>query len=135
MTLVYKYHPVPVSPECGEPRQRLTRLGRRVHDLPTPSLPATGGLNFLSLMAQQRTPFDSIEGTLEYIDLLRETIQTTRSDIQKEIVRAKSERAERRLEALQLVTYKLEQLSRHIDTSQRLLNDLRTLRRLLLGER
>jgi hypothetical protein len=50
-------------------------------------------------------------------------------------MRAKSERAERRLEALQLVTYKLEQLSRHIDTSQRLLNDLRTLRRLLLGER
>src|SRR3979490_1016096 len=63
-------------------------------------------------MAQQRTPFDSIEGTLEYIGLLRETIQTTKSDIQKEFVRAKSERAERRLEALHLVTYKLEQLSR-----------------------
>jgi len=86
-------------------------------------------------MPQQRTPFDSIEGTLEYIDLLRETIHTTQSDIQKESVRAKSERAERRLEALQLVTYKLEQLGRHIDTSQRLLRDLRTLRRLLLGER
>ena len=86
-------------------------------------------------MAQQRTPFDSIEGTLEYIGLLRETIRTTQSDMQKEFVRAKSERAERRLEALHLVTYKLEQLSRHIDTSQRLLNDLRTLRRLLLGER
>lgn len=86
-------------------------------------------------MAQQRTPFDSIEGTLEYIDLLRETIQTTKNDIQKEIARARSERAERRLEALHLVIYKVEQLSRHIDTSQRLLNDLRTLRRLLLGER
>ncbi|TMG95064.1 MAG: hypothetical protein E6H72_01305 [Betaproteobacteria bacterium] len=92
-------------------------------------------MNLLTLMAQQRTPFDSIEGTLEYIGLLRETIQTTKSDIQKEFVRANSERAERRLEALHLVTYKLEQLTRHIDTSQRLLNDLRTLRRLLLGER
>jgi len=33
------------------------------------------------------------------------------------------------------VTYKLERLGRHIDTSHRLLNDLRTLRRLLLDER
>jgi hypothetical protein len=86
-------------------------------------------------MAQQHTPFDRIEGSLEYIGLLRETIQTTKSDIQKEVVRAQSERAERRLQALQLVTYKLERLSRHIDSSHRLLNDLRTLRRLLLGER
>jgi hypothetical protein len=86
-------------------------------------------------MAQQRTPFDSIEGTLEYIDLLRETIQTTIGEMQKEIVRAKSERAERRLQALHLVTYKLEQLGRHTDASHRLLGDLRTLRRLLLGER
>ena len=86
-------------------------------------------------MAQQHTPFDRIEGPLEYIGLLRETIQTTKSDIQKEVARAKSERAERRLEALHLVTYKLERLSRHIDSSHRLLNDLRTLRRLLLGER
>lgn len=86
-------------------------------------------------MAQQRTPFDSIEGTVEYIGLLRESIQTTKSDMQKELVRAKSERAERRLHALHLVSYKLEQLGRHIDASHRLLGDLRTLRRLLLGER
>jgi len=86
-------------------------------------------------MAQQRTPFDRIEGSLEYIGLLRETIQATEVEIQKEVVRAKSERAERRLQALQLVTYKLERLGRHIDTSHRLLNDLRTLRRLLLDER
>jgi len=61
-------------------------------------------------MAQQRTPFDRIEGSLEYIGLLRETIQTTEIEIQK-------------------------RLGRHIDTSHRLLNDLRTLRRLLLDER
>ena len=86
-------------------------------------------------MARQRTPFDRIEGSLEYIGLLRDTIETTKSEIQKEVVRAESERAERRLQALHLVTYKLERLSRHIDSSHRLLNDLRTLRRLLLGER
>ena len=86
-------------------------------------------------MAQQHTPFDRIEGSLEYIGLLRDTIETTKSEIQKEVVRAESERAERRLQALHLVTYKLERLSRHIDSSHRLLNDLRTLRRLLLSER
>jgi hypothetical protein len=86
-------------------------------------------------MAQQRTPFDRIEGTLEYIGLLRETIQTTKIEVQRDVVHAQSERAERRLQALQLVTYKLERLGRHIDSSHRLLNDLRTLRRLLLGER
>ena len=86
-------------------------------------------------MAQQRTPFDRIEGTLEYTGLLRETIQTTKIEVQRDVVHAQSERAERRLQALQLVTYKLERLGRHIDSSHRLLNDLRTLRRLLLGER
>ena len=83
----------------------------------------------------QHSPFDRIEGSLEYIGLLRETIQTTEIEIQRELVRARSERAERRLQALHLVTYKLERLGRHIDSSHRLLNDLRTLRRLLLGER
>ena len=58
----------------------------------------------------------------------------TLTEAQKEVVRAKSESAERRLQALHLVTYKLEQLGRHMDTSHRLLTDLRTLRRLLLGE-
>ena len=86
-------------------------------------------------MAQQRTPFDRIEGTLEYIGLLRESIQSTKIEIQREVVQAQSARAERRLQALHLVTYKLERLGRHIDSSHRLLNDLRTLRRLLLGER
>jgi hypothetical protein len=39
------------------------------------------------------------------------------------------------VEAIQLVAYKLDRLAWHIDGSRRILNDLRTLRRLLLGER
>lgn len=82
----------------------------------------------------RHSPFDRIEGSLEYLGLLRETIQATESEIRKEVARAQSERAERRLQALHLVTYKLERLGEHIDTSHRLLTDLRALRRLLLGE-
>lgn len=86
-------------------------------------------------MANERTPFDSIESSREYIGLLREAIGTSRRSVEADVAAAKSEGATRRLEALQLVTYKLDRLAWHIDGSHRILNDLRTLRRLLLGER
>ena len=86
-------------------------------------------------MANQRKPFDSIEGSLEYVSLLREAVQTAKDAVEAEAVRASSEAAARRLEALQLVAYKLDRLGWHVDASRRLLNDLRTLRRLLLVER
>ena len=85
--------------------------------------------------AQERTPFDSIEGSLEYIGLLREVIQKTRTTIHADVTTASAEGAARRLEALQLVVYKLDRLAWHVDASHRILNDLRTLRRLLLDER
>jgi hypothetical protein len=81
------------------------------------------------------TPFDSLEGALEYVGLLREALEEARGTIQQDITLADAEGATRRLEALQLVTYKLERLSHHMEASHRLLNDLRTLRRLLMGER
>ena len=86
-------------------------------------------------MANQRKPFDSIEGSLEYVGLLREAVQKARNAVEAEVMRASSEGASRRLEALRLVTYKLDRLGSHVDGSHRLLNDLRTLKRLLLGER
>ncbi len=86
-------------------------------------------------MANQRTPFDSIEGTLEYVGLLREAIQKAKKAAEAEAMLASAEGAARRLEALQLVAYKLDRLAWHFDGSRRLLNDLRTLKRLLLGER
>jgi hypothetical protein len=39
------------------------------------------------------------------------------------------------LQALRIVEFKLDKLEQHLKTSSRLLNDLRTLRRLLLDER
>ena len=41
----------------------------------------------------------------------------------------------RRLQAMQLVSYKLNKLADHVNGSRSVLNDLRTLRRLLLRER
>ena len=82
------------------------------------------------------TPFDSIEGALEYVTLLVESVEEAREDIAVEVDEAKREPdAKRRAEALQLVAYKLDRLREHAGASRRLLNDLRTLRRLLLDER
>ena len=81
------------------------------------------------------TPFDSIEGSHEYVALLAETIEEVRLDVEAEIARATGEREVRRKEALQLVSHNLTRLSMHLTSSRRILNDLRTLRRLLLDER
>ena len=87
-------------------------------------------------MAGERTPFDSIEGSLEYLGLLREVIEKTRKDVEGDVAAAAAEEgAARRLQALQLVVYKLDRLAFHMDAGHRALNDLRTLKRLLLNER
>jgi hypothetical protein len=84
---------------------------------------------------RSETPFDSIESSHQYVALLAETIEEVRRDIEAEIARAIAENAERRTEALKLVSYHLAKLSAHMASSRRILNDLRTLRRLLLSER
>ena len=81
------------------------------------------------------TPFDSIEGSQEYVALLAEAIEEARKDVDADVAVAIAEGADRRREALQLVGYNLAKLTLHINTSSRILNDLRTLRRLLLAER
>ena len=81
------------------------------------------------------TPFDNIEGSHEYVSLLAESLDEARRDVEAEIAIADRERAHRRKEALLLVSYNLAKLHLHITTSRRILNDLRTLRRLLLAQR
>ncbi len=82
------------------------------------------------------TPFDSVESAHEYLRLLEDAIDEARNHIQDDIrVAGESAELERRLQALRLVDYKLTQLRAHVGGASRLLNDLRTLRRLLLAER
>jgi transcription termination factor NusB len=81
------------------------------------------------------TPFESIESAHEYVKLLCEEIVVSRASLDADIEQAARERASRRLDALRVAAYKLERLQHHTQMSRRLLNDLRSLRRLLLGER
>jgi hypothetical protein len=84
---------------------------------------------------QSETPFDSIEGSHEYVAMLAEAIEEARHEVEAEIALAEQEAAERRKEALLLVSFNLAKLDLQIKSSRRVLNDLRTLRRLLLSER
>ena len=84
---------------------------------------------------ESETPFDSIEGSYQYVDMLSEAIVEARRDVEAEVALAEKENADRRKQGLLLVSYNLAKLEGHITTSRRLLNDLRTLRRVLMSER
>ncbi len=84
---------------------------------------------------ESETPFDNIESAFEYVNHLLEAAREAQAQIGTEILRAANPQLARRKQALELVNYKLDKLSSHIAASRRILNDLRTLRRLLLEER
>jgi hypothetical protein len=76
-------------------------------------------------------PFSSLESAHEYVTLLDQQVRDVRASILEDIASADG----RRLDALRIVDLKLAQLDQHLVASGRALNDLRVLRRLLLGER
>jgi hypothetical protein len=88
-----------------------------------------------TLTYESNKPFESIEGAHEYLKLLHTAILEARQDVEDDVLAQATAEPQRRLDALRLVLYKLEQLGKHVRTSNRILNDLRTLRRLLLEER
>jgi hypothetical protein len=80
------------------------------------------------------TPFENVEAAHEYVRLLVEAVQQARAEVVQDLQEAKAVQEVRREEALRLVAWKLERLGAHLESSRRLLNDLRRMRRLLLGE-
>ncbi|MEK7409739.1 MAG: hypothetical protein AAB225_32155 [Acidobacteriota bacterium] len=84
---------------------------------------------------EPETPFDNIESAQQYVELLCDAVEEARREVDADIARASGPEGDRRRQALQLVAYNLGKLSTHMGTSRRLLNDLRSLRRLLLSER
>jgi hypothetical protein len=77
----------------------------------------------------------TIEGAHAYVDLLLSAVEESMREVGEELRGSLAERASRRREAFQIVAYKLEQLRVHLMASRHRLNDLRTLRRMLHGER
>jgi hypothetical protein len=87
------------------------------------------------LTTRLQTPFDSVENAQQYVRLLVEAIAEAKNEIAADLDLAAKAKLDRRVQAMQIVQFKLNKLEHHLKTSSRLLNDLRTLRRLLLEER
>ncbi len=82
------------------------------------------------------TPFDNIESSYEYVTLLAEAVEVAITEIEADIALADTDGPNsRRLQALHLVLFNMNKLQGHMTSSRKILNDLRTLRRLLLEER
>jgi hypothetical protein len=85
-----------------------------------------------------RNPFGSIESAQDYLRLLSDALQEAQLSFHEDVVDSAPVDAQvqaRRIAAMQLVNYKLSQLADHVNAGRRVLNDLRSLRRLLLRER
>ena len=80
------------------------------------------------------TPFDNIESAEQFVELLIEAIKESSRDVDADIALAEGNRSGRSKKILQLVSANLAKLSQYMTTSRRILNHLRTFRRLLLQE-
>jgi transposase-like protein len=81
-------------------------------------------------------PFSNLEDAHQYLSLLTEALDEARDTIQEDLAITRHLKGgERRVEALQLVDFKLHQLRAHFSASRAIVNDLRTLRRLIFAER
>ena len=85
--------------------------------------------------SESASTFETIESAQEYLGLLAEALLESQGAIEEDIGAQLASTSARRLDALRLIAYNLEKLRGHMTRSQRILNDLRTLRRLLHRER
>jgi NifB/MoaA-like Fe-S oxidoreductase len=88
-----------------------------------------------ALEPQSISPFESIESAQEYLALLAQAVAESCATVKADVEAPESSATQRHLEALRLIVYNLEKLEQHVKVSRRILNDLRTLRRLLHQER
>jgi hypothetical protein len=80
-------------------------------------------------------PFESVESAHSFLTLLRQNVAEARRELETDVQTASGSDASRRLDALRVAAYNLEKLELHLNSGSRILNDLRTLRRLLFEER
>ncbi len=86
-------------------------------------------------MPQPFTPFDTIESAQDFVRILADTITEARDEIMADLERDQQLPTSRRTRALQIAAYNLDRLEKQMIRSRRILNDLRSLRRLLFEER
>ena len=84
---------------------------------------------------EMEVEFDTIESAHDFMDVLATTILEAVVDLTHDRKIAVADGDKRRVDAIDLALFKLKTLTCHIHKSRRILNDLRSIRRLLLAER
>ena len=79
--------------------------------------------------------FDSIESAQDFMKVLADTILDSMKDLSADQQEAVQVSEPRRAQAIELAIFKLKTLNCYIHKSRIILNDLRTVRRLILNER
>jgi len=87
------------------------------------------------MMMRIDDPFDTVESAHSFLMLLRESVSEAKQELHVDVQRASRSEISRRLDALRVAAYKMDKLEFHLARSSRILNDLRSLRRLLFEER
>ena len=77
--------------------------------------------------------FETLESAHDFVRLLAETVAEAKHELEGDVRRESM--PSRRQDALRIALYNLRKLENHVTQTSRLLNDLRTLRRLLFEER
>jgi hypothetical protein len=84
-------------------------------------------------MKGMEVQFETLESAHSFVALLAETVAEAKHELEGDVDRESV--ASRRRDALRIALYNLAKLELHMSRSKRILNDLRTLRRLLFEER
>jgi hypothetical protein len=77
--------------------------------------------------------FESLESAHDFVALLAETVAEAKRELETDVHREAD--PSRRQDALRIALYTLSKLELHVSRTSRILNDLRSLRRLLFEER
>jgi hypothetical protein len=85
--------------------------------------------------SHRENPFGTIESAHEFVKLLAKAVRDAKRELETDVARESASEKSRRLDALRMALYSLSKLETHMGQSSRILNDLRSLRRLLLAER
>ena len=83
------------------------------------------------MLSEPTRPFETIESALEFMVLLEGVIAEVSADLQG---RLQHVTIERHKNGLDLASYKVHQLSSHVQKSRRILNDLTLIRRVLVAD-
>ena len=89
----------------------------------------------LEMRQHMEDQFETLESAYDFVALLGDTVAEAKRELEGDVQRESASDHSRRLDALRVALYSLDKLELHVNRSQRILNDLRSIRRLLFEER